>query len=86
MIIELEKLKALLWEEWDPIGVNQFASAKDEYDSYAFQLFQMLHAGAGLQDIEAFLKWAEQENMGLNPTGVHSQIAEKVMNIHRNGQ
>ncbi len=29
----------LLWSEWDPIGVNEFEEARDEYQSYTHQVF-----------------------------------------------
>jgi hypothetical protein len=44
MIGELEAIKRLLWEDWDPIGVNGFGP-NDEYDNYAFRIFVMLKEG-----------------------------------------
>lgn len=31
----LERVRRVLWETWDPIGVNEHAEASTEYDSYA---------------------------------------------------
>lgn len=31
----LEAVRRILWEDWDPIGVNDHPGAIDEYDSYA---------------------------------------------------
>jgi len=36
------ELRALLMEEWDPIGVSGVAEAADEYDSYLLQLARRL--------------------------------------------
>jgi hypothetical protein len=68
---------------WDPIEVG--AASADEYDSYAMHLFTALHTEAAQQDVEAYLNWAEMENMGLTqPSGVTAEIASKIIEVHRN--
>ena len=78
MITELETIKRILWEDWDPIGVNHSAP-DDEYDSYAFQIFVMLKRGLGLVEIRDYLEWAEVEKMGLPNSGRHDEIARKIV-------
>jgi hypothetical protein len=36
----------ILWEVWDPIGVNQYPDARDEYSSYVNGVFELLAGGA----------------------------------------
>jgi len=36
----------ILWEVWDPIGVNQFAAAQGEYRMYVNGVFELLISGA----------------------------------------
>ena len=87
MIPELEKIKRLLWEEWDPIGVNvEDGWLQDEYDSYAMRVFSMLTAGKSTDEIAEFLRLAETENMGLSPSNIHEQIAKRALQIHEECQ
>lgn len=84
MIAELENLKRLLWDCWDPIGVNNETDwLNDEYDSYAMTIFGMLHSGASRDDIVDYLRWAETEHMGLSPSDIHEATADAILKIHR---
>lgn len=31
----------ILWNDWDPIGVNEVKEARDEYTSYALQILDL---------------------------------------------
>lgn len=81
MIAELEALKRLLREEWDPIGLNGFGPA-DEYDNYALHIFGMLKAGKGEREIAGYLSRAAIEKMGLPDAGDCPAIAHKIIKIH----
>jgi len=84
MIPELEEIKRLLWEEWDPIGVSGPDWPNDEYDSYAFQAFVKLKGGANVSEIEAYLDWADSENMGLSGRpGRNGTIAQKIIDLRK---
>jgi hypothetical protein len=82
VIPKLEELKRLLWEEWDPIGVNDWPYAIDEYDSYAFEIWKMLQRPTTVGKIEAYLKRIESRHMGLSVSrGRNRLVAEKAMAI-----
>jgi hypothetical protein len=82
MIPKLEKIKQLLWEEWDPIGVSDLEDwPSDEYDSYAMHIFSMLNDGNSVQDLTEYLLWAETENMGLSPSNLHQPVARSAKQI-----
>lgn len=50
MDTNLEQLiRKMLWEDWDPIGVNQFPEALDEYDNYAPAVAELVRSGASEQ-------------------------------------
>ena len=66
MLPLLEAVKVLLWEQWDPIGVNAIGDARDEYDSYAFSVWQMLLRNASVEDIAAYLSDLETGHIGLS--------------------
>lgn len=62
----LRKIKKILITDWDPIGVQSFPEARDEYDSYAPDILSILEAERSVEDIYSYLLWAEVENMGLS--------------------
>lgn len=77
----LTKLQALLWEQWDPIGLNDTDCPNDEYDSYAIRIFSMLYGGASEGEIAAYLSWAQTENMGMAWRDIHAPIAATAVRI-----
>lgn len=46
-----KKIDTLLWEEWDPIGVNDYGGPDDEYRSYVPKVFRMKTEGASTIEI-----------------------------------
>ena len=80
MISKLQKIRRLLWDEWDPIGVNGIAP-DDEYDSYAHRIFAMLGEGKRVDEIADYLRWAASENMGLGGAGREEAIASDAQAI-----
>ncbi len=86
MIPALENLKQLFWEEWDPIGVNDAPEAETEYHGYAFEVWMKLKRGASVDEIRAYLEWAELEHMGTpHSCGRSRAVAEKAFQIVRSG-
>lgn len=51
----IAQVDSVLWEVWDPIGVNDTREARDEYTSYAPAVAQMLRSGATDAEIERHL-------------------------------
>ena len=37
------RVDKLLWEEWDPIGVNDYGGPKDEYRSYVSGIVDLIN-------------------------------------------
>ena len=59
-------VRRALWEEWDPIGVNDGGDwPDDEYDSYAPAFARMLERGATADELFESLWALETEGMGL---------------------
>lgn len=70
----------LLWQEWDPIGINHYLEARDEYSSYVFQVFRLVVYGASAEEIAQKLLSIEQERMGLSGNIVKNLgVAKKVI-------
>ena len=59
------KIGKVLWENWDPIGINDYTDASDEYDSYTPIIFQMANQQADQETIADKLYQIERERMGL---------------------
>lgn len=53
------------WNYWDPIGVNTFEEARDEYYSYLPHIFRLILNNANKETIAKYLYKVETENMGL---------------------
>ncbi|WP_228244059.1 hypothetical protein [Porphyrobacter sp. GA68] len=89
---ELKQLKALLWEEWDPIGVNNGSGGPtDEYDSYALKLYSMLQSNASRDEVLNYLVWVRTEYIGIGEKGdppIEADwiVADKAMRIHKEAQ
>lgn len=83
MIAELEQLKSLLFNDWDPIGVAGIPEAVDEYDSYALHLHTMLAAGTSAAAVAEYLNWVVTTRMELTGNPTHDrEIAERAIAIY----
>ncbi len=58
------QVREVLNRIWDPIG----ECPEDEYDGYVGKIAAMLLDNANDEELLAYLKWAEVENMGLGPS------------------
>lgn len=71
MTRNLRRVEQILWENWDPIGVNAMSGPSDEYDSYAPAVLRMLLAGVTEEELVAHLHAIETEQMGLDGVRPH---------------
>jgi hypothetical protein len=78
VIPKLEKLKTLLWKEWDPIGCGV---PEDEYDSFALPIWSMIKRSATVEQVEAYLVWAETEHIGVSASGRAPAVARKIIEL-----
>lgn len=62
----IARVDAVLWEVWDPIGVNDCPDARDEYTGYAPKVARMLRSGTSDAEIERHLNWMAFDRMGLS--------------------
>ena len=66
---------------WDPIGVAGIAQARDEYQSYLPQVFQLVLKNEPKEQIAAYLLDIEENRMGLSPNKEAAmEIAEVLLN------
>ena len=55
MPFELDALKKLLLDEWDPVGLSGRDGADSHYDPYAIRVFEMFQNGADEAAIARYL-------------------------------
>lgn len=61
----LSTVRRMLWEDWDPIGVNEYSEASDEYDSYAPAVVKLVQSGVSEQEMFEQLWALETGYIGL---------------------
>jgi hypothetical protein len=61
----LQAVRKVLWEVWDPIGVNDHVEAVGEYDSYAASIVSLLIHDCSAPDLDRQLSRLETDDMGL---------------------
>jgi hypothetical protein len=80
----LAEIERILLREWDPIGVNDCPGASDEYDSYAFEIYTMMHAAtpASAHEIAAYLGKVQSEHMELDLTPeLNDEVAAMIVRL-----
>lgn len=61
-----KEVAKILWEKWDPIGVNDGENEwDDEYDSYVPHIFRLAIEGKDAERIASSLSASTDQNMGL---------------------
>ncbi|NDV67329.1 hypothetical protein D0T66_00245 [Dysgonomonas sp. 25] len=60
-----EKIDRILWYNWDPIGVNNTESIRDEYSSYVPYIVKLKMEGADAIKIANHLYQLETTSMGM---------------------
>jgi hypothetical protein len=48
-----QEIDCVLWEVWNPIGVNRILNARGEYAMYVNSVFELLTSGASDEAIAA---------------------------------
>jgi len=78
-MIAYDKLVAevdrILWEDWDPIGVNEIPEARDEYSSYVPAVVRLVQSGADESQISRHLQTIEEVSITV---GVYADRRKRV--------
>jgi len=76
-----EAIDLILWNDWDPIGVNDIAP-RDEYQSYTPTIFKLKTSGADKETIAKTLHQIETVTIGVLGNLDHcKQVADKIINL-----
>ena len=65
-----QKIDHILWEVWDPIGLNRISPARDEYSGYVNEVFQLLTSGASDHELAQHLLKIVHDRMELKAATV----------------
>ena len=76
-----KEVARILWEEWDPIGVNDGDNEwNDEYDSYVPHTFKLAMNNADISKIAKHLSSSVSQNMGMTTNHNHDlKIAQIII-------
>ena len=56
-----DSIRHVLFENWDPIGVNENPKLSDEYDSYVAPIYRLLTGSRSEDELVAYLRTLEQQ-------------------------
>ena len=80
-----EAVKEVLFQEWDPIGINSNPACSDEYDSYVSTIVRLLQAEADEYKIAEHLRNLQRVSMGLRSANEEQdrRIAKRLISLVR---
>ena len=80
-----EAVDLILWQYWDPIGVNDNPVARDEYSSYVPKVVRLLQDGADALKLAQHLHSLGRANMGIESYSDHcSSVAQRLLDEYAN--
>ncbi len=75
----LKRIDQILWNDWDPIGINDYGGPEDEYDDYSPEILELLIENAGTEEIAKKLLSFESEWIEVFTNDVHRlKVARKI--------
>ena len=76
----LDKIRGILLRVWDPLLIQEFPGASDQYDGYAREIYEMIEASASAAEIAHLLGRVQTATMGLFLTAEHNdRVAERII-------
>jgi hypothetical protein len=79
----LSIVRTILFQEWDPIGVNHCEQCRDEYDSYAPTVVRFLNSGADEHKLASLLSGFQSGSMGMSVVDLelHNRVARRLIDL-----
>lgn len=76
----LQEIRSILLRLWDPLLIQEFPGASDQYDGYAREIHGMIQASASAAEIADFLGRVQTATMGLFLTAEHNdRVAQRIV-------
>lgn len=79
-----QKIRTILFEDWDPLGVGDNPHLSDEYDDYIPGILRLLDAHCTAGQLEQYLVGVEK-NWELTPDAASSRAAKKILETLQHG-
>ena len=79
----LLSIREILLQEWDPLGVNDNESCRNEYDSYAPTVCRYLREGADEYKLAAHLCEIQRVSMGMSVSNedLNRRVARRLLSL-----
>jgi hypothetical protein len=75
-----KRIDEILWNDWDPIGINDDEIARDEYQTYVPHILLLTMQDADKIKIAGYLHKVETINMGLSGNMQRCrEVAQKII-------
>ena len=72
----------ILWNDWDPIGINLLLSSRDEYQDYIPVIFNLVMKNVTRLELEQYLDDVVKNRMGLRSSKKSNKpVAEKIIEL-----
>lgn len=78
-----EKIREVLMQHWDPIGVSHVPEAADEYDSYIGSVYRLLTTHTTDTELIDYLHKTETHTMGLTRSGTRDHLKTVVAQLRK---
>jgi hypothetical protein len=76
------RVDEILWNDWDPIGVNDISEARDEYHSYVWKVVDFKLKNVDSEVIAQYLFQIETGQMGFDGNLKDCRhVAEKIKSL-----
>ena len=79
-----KRIDEILWEDWDPIGVNDDSNAWDEYQNYVPTAFNLALKDANVFELADYLNQITTEHIGLQSNFEHCTEIAKLIKSAKN--
>lgn len=77
-----DAIDSILWNDWDPIGINGMLAIRDEYTSYVPYLVRLKKEDADVHEIANHLNQLETSSMGMDGSLDRcKEIAQKIKDL-----
>ena len=77
-----ESIDKLFWNDWDPLGVNEFEEDRDWYYEYILKAIEMKNNNTSVEDIANYFHEIEIELMELFGNFENGKrVAEKIVSL-----
>ena len=77
-----EGIDEILWNDWDPIGINLLPSSRDEYQDYIPVIFNLVMKNVTSLELEQYLDDVVKNRMGLRSSKKSNKpVAEKIIEL-----